>query len=67
MPQTLFPFCPQLDKFEDMVREYLGGELYCVALNSATSALHLALRIVGVVTSDEVWVSSMTFAGESFQ
>ena len=60
------PFGPQLDKFEDMVREYLGGELYCVALNSATSALHLALRIAGVVTSDEVWVSSMTFAGGVF-
>ena len=61
------PLGPHLDKFEDSVREYLEDEnLHCVGLSSGTAALHLALRLAGVKAGDEVWVSSMTFAGGVF-
>lgn len=60
------PFGPQLDAFEASVRDYLGGDLYCVGLSSGSAALHLAMRIAGVGSGDEVWISSMTFAGGIF-
>ena len=60
------PIGPQLNAFEDVVAEYLGAGLHCVAVSSGTAALHLALRIAGVGAGDEVWVSSMTFAGGIF-
>ena len=40
--------------------------LHCVGLSSGSAALHLAIRIAGVGVNDEVWVSSMTFAGGIF-
>lgn len=60
------PLGPQLDAFEGSVSEYLGGGIHCVGLSSGTAALHLALSLVGVEAGDEVWVSSMTFAGGVF-
>lgn len=60
------PLGPQLDAFEASVRDYLGAEVHCVGLSSGSAALHLALRISGVETGDEVWISSMTFAGGIF-
>ncbi|WP_417809965.1 DegT/DnrJ/EryC1/StrS family aminotransferase [Thioclava sp.] len=60
------PLGPQLDAFEASVAEYLGGGVHCVGLSSGSAALHLALRLVGVEAGDEVWISSMTFAGGIF-
>lgn len=60
------PLGPQLDAFEASVRDYLAAELHCVGLSSGSAALHLALRIAGVGPGDEVWISSMTFAGGIF-
>ncbi|MEE1877662.1 DegT/DnrJ/EryC1/StrS family aminotransferase [Altererythrobacter litoralis] len=60
------PLGPQLDAFEERVSDYLGEGLHCVGLSSGSAALHLALRIAGVGPGDEVWVSSMTFAGGIF-
>lgn len=60
------PLGPQLDAFEATVSEYLGGGVYCVGLSSGSATLHLALRIAGVEPHDEVWISSMTFAGGIF-
>jgi len=60
------PLGPQLDAFEATVAEYLGGGVQCVGLSSGSAALHLALRIAGVGQGDEVWISSMTFAGGIF-
>jgi pyridoxal phosphate-dependent aminotransferase EpsN len=60
------PLGPQLNAFEQVVSEYLGGGLHCVGLSSGSAALHLALRLVGVEAGDEVWISSMTFAGGIF-
>lgn len=60
------PLGPQLDAFESVVADYLGGGLHCVGLSSGSAALHLALRIAEVEPKDEVWISSMTFAGGIF-
>ncbi len=60
------PLGPQLDAFEAAVSDYLGRGLHCVGLSSGSAALHLALRIAGVGPGDEVWISSMTFAGGIF-
>lgn len=60
------PLGPQLDAFEERVSDYLGQGLHCVGLSSGSAALHLALRIAGVGPDDEVWISSMTFAGGIF-
>jgi dTDP-4-amino-4,6-dideoxygalactose transaminase len=47
--------------FESEFSELVGGRL-CVAVNSGTSALHLALVAAGIGTGDEVIVPSFTFA-----
>ncbi len=60
------PLGPQLDAFEERISEYLAGDLHCVGLSSGSAALHLALRIAGIERGDEVWISSMTFAGGIF-
>lgn len=60
------PLGPQLDAFEASIRDYLEADLHCVGLSSGSAALHLALRIAGVGPGDEVWISSMTFAGGIF-
>ena len=60
------PLGPQLDAFEASVCEYLNTDVHCVGLASGSAALHLALRIADVGPGDEVWISSMTFAGGIF-
>jgi pyridoxal phosphate-dependent aminotransferase EpsN len=60
------PLGPQLDAFEASVSDYLEADVHCVGLSSGSAALHLALRIAGVGAVDEVWISSMTFAGGIF-
>ena len=60
------PLGPQLDAFEASVCDYLNADVFCVGLASGSAALHLALRIADVGSGDEVWISSMTFAGGIF-
>mgnify|MGYP003112163856 FL=1 len=60
------PLGPQLDAFEAEIIKYLDEDVHCVGLSSGSAALHLALRIAGVGRGDEVWISSMTFAGGIF-
>jgi perosamine synthetase len=46
--------------FEDNICEYTGAK-YAVACASGTAALHVSLRVVGVMPGDEVIVPSLTF------
>lgn len=52
---------PQVLKFEQEFSRIVGDR-DCVAVNSGTSALHLALLALGVGPGDEVIVPSFTFA-----
>ena len=51
---------PKTVEFEKRFAEYVGSK-YAVGVNSATSALHLALITSGVSASDEVLTTPMTF------
>jgi dTDP-4-amino-4,6-dideoxygalactose transaminase len=52
---------PETEKFEEEFAKYVGSK-YAVAVNSATSALFLALQALGIKKGDEVIVPSFTFA-----
>ncbi|MFH1130715.1 MAG: aminotransferase class I/II-fold pyridoxal phosphate-dependent enzyme [Pseudomonadota bacterium] len=55
------PLGPHVDAFEREICQLLGVE-HAVALCSGTAALHLALIVLGVGTSDSVAVSTLTFS-----
>ena len=55
-----FVLGPQVAAFEERFAAYCGAK-HCMALNSGTSALHLALLAAGIGPGDEVITVSMTF------
>ena len=55
---------PVVPKFEKCVSDYCNGS-YAVAVNSATSALHIAFLALGVKVGDNVWTSPNTFVASS--
>ena len=52
-------------KFEKLIERYLEVKKYVVALNSGTSAIHLALILAGVKKEDEVLCQSFTFTASA--
>lgn len=60
------PIGPQLNGFERALEAHIGGGVHCACVSSGTAALHLALHMENLGPSDEVWLSSMTFAGGVF-
>lgn len=56
------PLGPMVDAFEAEFAARVGVP-HAAALTSGTAALHLALRLRGVGSGDEVWVSTLTFIG----
>jgi perosamine synthetase len=52
---------PEVEAFENEFSDVAGGRS-CVAVNSGTSALHVAFLAIGVGPGDEVIVPSFTFA-----
>jgi dTDP-4-amino-4,6-dideoxygalactose transaminase len=57
---TQFVLGPEVAAFEERFASYCNVK-HCVAVNSGTSALHLALLAAGVGPGDEVITVSMTF------
>jgi len=55
---------PAVPRFEKAVSEFCGAA-HAVAVNSATSALHIALLALGVGACDTVWTSPNTFVASS--
>jgi len=51
---------PKVHEFEKSMSEYLGIP-HCIALNSGTAALHLALKAIGLKENDEVLIPTNTF------
>jgi dTDP-4-amino-4,6-dideoxygalactose transaminase len=56
---------PNVDQFEKELEDYLEEKSFITALNSGTSAIHLALILLGVNTGDEVICQSMTFSASA--
>jgi len=55
---------PLVTLFENKVSEYVCAK-YAVAVNSATSALHLACLALNIRESDIVWTSSISFVASA--
>lgn len=55
---------PMVPKFEHAVSNYCGAQ-YAVALNSATSALHVACLALGLGPGDWLWTSPITFVASA--
>ncbi len=51
---------PFVERFEREFASYVGSR-FAVACASGTAAIHVALRLLGVVTDDEVMVPTLTF------
>lgn len=56
------PLGPMVERFEQSISA-LSGSPHTLALSSATAALHLALRVLGIGEGDVVLASSFTFIG----
>lgn len=55
---------PVVPSFEKTVADYCSSD-YAVATNSATSALHLACRALGLTNGDYLWTSPITFVASA--
>ncbi len=55
---------PKVPEFEKRVAEYSGAK-FGIAVNSATSALHIACLALGVTKGDIVWTSPITFVASA--
>ncbi|MFH6994866.1 DegT/DnrJ/EryC1/StrS family aminotransferase [Flavobacterium sp. FlaQc-48] len=56
---------PNVDEFESALENYLYDGSFVAALNAGTSAIHLALILLGVKKGDEVICQSMTFSASA--
>lgn len=55
---------PVVPAFENAIATYCGAS-YAIAVNSATSALHIACLALGVGVGDIVWTSPITFVASA--
>ena len=55
---------PQVPAFEGSLKAYCGA-VHAVAVNSATSALHLACLALGLGKGDRLWTSPITFTASA--
>ena len=55
---------PKVEEFEEAICKQVKAK-YCIATNSATSALHLACIALGIQKNDLVYVSAITFVASA--
>ena len=55
---------PMVPRFEQAIADYCGGG-HAVAVNSATSALHIACQALGLGSGDWLWTSPITFVASA--
>ncbi|WP_448546852.1 UDP-4-amino-4,6-dideoxy-N-acetyl-beta-L-altrosamine transaminase [Thalassotalea fusca] len=55
---------PQVPMFEKALTDYTGAE-FALAVNSATSALHIACLALGLGSGDWLWTSPVTFVASA--
>lgn len=56
---------PNVEEFENKLQDYYKKESFVTAVNSGTSAIHLALILLGVKSDDEVICQTMTFSASA--
>ena len=59
------PLGPNVNGFEENLKQFVGANKEVVALSAGTAAVHLALLACGVGPGDEVLVQSFTFCASS--
>ncbi len=55
---------PKIKEFEEAFADYVGAK-YAVAVNNATTGLHLAATVLNVRPNDKIIVTPMTFAASA--
>ena len=55
---------PMVPRFEQNVAKHVGAE-YALAVNSATSALHIACLALGLGPGDRLWTTPITFVASA--
>ena len=55
---------PQIQKFEKAISKYCNAK-HAIAVNSATSALHLACLSLGLKKGDWLWTTTITFVASA--
>lgn len=55
---------PMVPRFESAVADYCGAQ-HAVAVNSATSALHIACLALGLGPGDRLWTTPVTFVASA--
>ena len=55
---------PEIEKFEKKICNFTGAK-YSVAVNSATSGLHISCLTLGLNTGDYLWTSPNSFVASS--
>jgi dTDP-4-amino-4,6-dideoxygalactose transaminase len=56
---------PNVDEFENVLQDYFENKNFVMASNSGTSAIHLALILLGIKEGDEVICQSLTFSASA--
>jgi perosamine synthetase len=56
---------PKLEQFENDFSDWIGGQVYAVAVSSGTAALHLGVRAKGWSEGDEVVTSPLSFVAST--
>lgn len=59
------PLGPNVNGFEDAIKDYLQEDVFVAALSSGTAAIHLGLQLLGVVSGDIVLCQSFTFSASA--
>ncbi|MDG3581741.1 DegT/DnrJ/EryC1/StrS family aminotransferase [Galbibacter pacificus] len=59
------PLGPNVDAFEEAIALYLKEDVHVAAVASGTSAIHLALVLLGVGPGDDVLCQSFTFSASA--
>ena len=57
---------PKVPEFENLIKDYVGAKFGC-AVNSATSALHIACMALDVGPGDTVWTSPVSWPESSYR
>lgn len=56
------PLGPNVNKFEEEISEYIGEGTHAAAMVSGTSALHMAVKLMGIKPGDIALCSDLTFS-----